>query len=175
MARARSGTDWSGDAGIEVQVFPEFKVTPRINGEMSRNSRGRGRGAGQGGNYPKPAAQQGAAPADAAGSATKDPWYRKGDITPPGGSSNDDDGPDDDNVKGGLIKKVHGKAPKNSKDDGKISAQIGEFVIRKSAVKKYGAPALSAVNLGRATITINKSASKTMPAPAKSASGRRGV
>jgi len=57
-------------------------------------------------------------------------------------------------AKGGLIKKVSGKPV--GKDHGKIPAQVGEFVMRTSAVKKYGHAKLAAVNAGKAVITVPK-------------------
>lgn len=47
---------------------------------------------------------------------------------------------------GGRIQHVHGKP--EGKDDGLIAAQRGEFVVRKSAVKKLGEKALEEINRG---------------------------
>jgi hypothetical protein len=49
--------------------------------------------------------------------------------------------------KGGRIIRVAGKPI--GKDDGLIPAQKGEYVIRKSAVKKLGTKVLDQVNKGR--------------------------
>jgi hypothetical protein len=51
------------------------------------------------------------------------------------------------NARGGKIKQVAGKPI--GKDDGLIPAQKGEWVIRKSAVKKLGNKVLSQVNKGK--------------------------
>jgi hypothetical protein len=48
---------------------------------------------------------------------------------------------------GGKIKRTAG--PKIGKDDGLIPAQKGEYVIRKSAVKKLGTKVLDQVNRGK--------------------------
>ena len=47
----------------------------------------------------------------------------------------------------GRIKHVAGKPI--GKDDGLIPAQRGEFVVRRSAVKKLGDKALNTINKGR--------------------------
>lgn len=49
-------------------------------------------------------------------------------------------------AKGGVIRQVAGKPI--GKDDGIIAAQRGEYVIKKSAVKKLGSEVLDAVNKG---------------------------
>jgi hypothetical protein len=49
--------------------------------------------------------------------------------------------------RGGKIK--HTAGPRIGKDDGLIPAQRGEYVIRKSAVKKLGTKALGQVNRGK--------------------------
>jgi hypothetical protein len=49
--------------------------------------------------------------------------------------------------KGGRIIRVAGKPI--GKDDGLIPAQKGEYVIRKSAVKKLGVKVLNQVNKGK--------------------------
>jgi hypothetical protein len=51
------------------------------------------------------------------------------------------------NARGGRIK--HTAGPKIGRDDGLIPAQRGEYVIRKSAVKKLGTKALGQVNRGK--------------------------
>jgi hypothetical protein len=48
---------------------------------------------------------------------------------------------------GGKIK--HTSGPRIGKDDGLIPAQRGEYVVRKSAVKKLGTPALNQINRGK--------------------------
>jgi hypothetical protein len=50
-------------------------------------------------------------------------------------------------MKGGKIKRTAG--PSIGKDDGLIPAQKGEYVIRKSAVKKLGTKVLDQVNRGK--------------------------
>lgn len=50
-------------------------------------------------------------------------------------------------ARGGRIK--HTAGPKIGRDDGLIPAQRGEYVIRKSAVKKLGTKALGQVNRGK--------------------------
>jgi hypothetical protein len=47
----------------------------------------------------------------------------------------------------GRIRRTAG--PKIGKDDGLIPAQRGEYVIRKSAVKKLGTKVLDEINKGR--------------------------
>lgn len=49
---------------------------------------------------------------------------------------------------GGLIDKVTGPKP-NSPDDGQINAQVGEYVIKKSSVNKYGKGLLDMMNEGK--------------------------
>jgi hypothetical protein len=51
------------------------------------------------------------------------------------------------NARGGKIKRVAGKPI--GKDDGLIPAQKGEYVVRKSAVKKLGTAALNQINKGK--------------------------
>lgn len=50
-------------------------------------------------------------------------------------------------ARGGKIKKTAG--PRIGKDDGLIPAQRGEYVVRKSAVKKLGTKVLNQVNKGK--------------------------
>lgn len=50
-------------------------------------------------------------------------------------------------ARGGEITEVAGKPI--GKDDGIIAAQRGEFVVKKSAVKKLGVAALNEINKGR--------------------------
>jgi hypothetical protein len=52
-----------------------------------------------------------------------------------------------DYARGGRIKRTSG--PRIGKDDGLIPAQRGEYVIRKSAVKKLGTKVLGQVNRGK--------------------------
>lgn len=54
--------------------------------------------------------------------------------------------------KGGLIPKRRDTV--RGPDDQVITAKSGEFVQRPEAVKKYGVPAMAAVNAGRAKITL---------------------
>lgn len=51
------------------------------------------------------------------------------------------------NARGGKIKRTAG--PRIGKDDGLIPAQRGEYVVRKSAVKKLGTKVLNQVNKGK--------------------------
>ena len=51
------------------------------------------------------------------------------------------------NARGGKIRKTAG--PRIGKDDGLIPAQKGEYVIRRSAVKKLGTKVLNQVNKGK--------------------------
>jgi len=51
------------------------------------------------------------------------------------------------NARGGRIKQTMGK--RIGKDDGLIPAQRGEYVVRKSAVKKLGTAALNQINRGK--------------------------
>ena len=50
-------------------------------------------------------------------------------------------------TRGGKIHRVAGKPI--GKDDGLIPAQRGEFVVRKSAVKKLGTGVLNTINRGK--------------------------
>lgn len=50
-------------------------------------------------------------------------------------------------AKGGKIAKVVGQ--KIGRDDGLIPAQVGEYVVKKSAVKKLGTAFLDQINKGR--------------------------
>jgi hypothetical protein len=52
------------------------------------------------------------------------------------------------NFKGGLIDKVAGPNPPGP-DDGTGMLQLGEYVIKKSAVKKYGTGLLDMINAGK--------------------------
>ncbi len=49
--------------------------------------------------------------------------------------------------RGGKITRVSGTP--SGKDDGKIPVQRGEYVVRRSAVKKLGTAALAEVNRGK--------------------------
>jgi hypothetical protein len=49
---------------------------------------------------------------------------------------------------GGLIDRVSGKNPKGP-DEGQINAQKGEYVVKKSSVKKYGKGLLDMINDGK--------------------------
>ncbi len=53
-----------------------------------------------------------------------------------------------DNYMGGLITKVFGTDP-SGPDDGQINIQRGEYVIKKSSVKKYGQGLLDMINEGK--------------------------
>lgn len=66
----------------------------------------------------------------------------------------------DGKAKGGKITVVAGKPI--GKDDGLIPAQVGEFVVRKSAVKKLGVAALNEINKGRMPSMYDH---KTSPKP----------
>jgi hypothetical protein len=56
-------------------------------------------------------------------------------------------GGDNPMARGGKIK--HTSGPRIGKDDGLIPAQRGEYVVRKSAVKKLGTKVLNQVNKGK--------------------------
>ena len=51
-------------------------------------------------------------------------------------------------AKGGLIDKLTGPDP-SGPDDGYGKLQVGEYVIKKSAVKKYGQGLLDMINDGK--------------------------
>ena len=53
-----------------------------------------------------------------------------------------------DNYMGGLITKVFGIDP-SGPDEGQVNIQLGEYVIKKSAVKKYGQGLLDMINEGK--------------------------
>jgi len=73
-----------------------------------------------------------------------------GDSTPADSSLTGGSGPGNPTAgarKGGPIRKTYG--PKIGREDGVIAAQKGEYVVRKSAVKKLGKHTLDQVNKGR--------------------------
>ena len=82
---------------------------------------GAGSGAGDGG--PGGAAGGGSGPGDGPGTGAG--WYM-----------------------GGLIDRVSGANP-SGPDDGQINAQIGEYVVKKSSVDKYGKGLLDMINEGK--------------------------
>jgi hypothetical protein len=82
---------------------------------------GAGSGAGDGG--PGGAADGGSGPGDGPGTGAG--WYM-----------------------GGLIDRVSGANP-SGPDDGQINAQIGEYVVKKSSVDKYGKGLLDMINEGK--------------------------
>jgi hypothetical protein len=82
---------------------------------------GAGSGAGDGG--PGGAADGGSGPGDGPGTGAG--WYM-----------------------GGLIDKVSGANPAGP-DDGQINAQVGEYVVKKSSVNKYGKGLLDQINDGK--------------------------
>lgn len=161
-------TDYNAGFNFKIQVLPELKLRPNVRGEVTRSA-SKGASSDVGGlattKAPFPAQAGGAAPDE--GVKEGKLYYRAGES---GGARNtgpaaaDDD--DDDNAKGGLIRKVKGPKPKGSKDDGKINAQRGEFVMKKTAVKQHGVTALTALNDGRAKIVMHKN-------PARKAATRR--
>jgi hypothetical protein len=53
-----------------------------------------------------------------------------------------------DNYMGGLITKVFGTDP-SGPDEGQVNIQRGEYVIKKSSVKKYGQGLLDMINEGK--------------------------
>jgi hypothetical protein len=57
---------------------------------------------------------------------------------------------------GGLIDSVFGANPKGP-DEGQINVQKGEYVIKKSAVNKYGKGLLDMVNDGKISVSKMKS------------------
>ena len=72
----------------------------------------------------------------------------------PGGAADGGSGPGDGPgtgagwYMGGLIDRVSGKNP-SGPDDGQINAQIGEYVVKKSSVDKYGKGLLDMINEGK--------------------------
>jgi hypothetical protein len=74
---------------------------------------------------------------------------RMGDATPSASQSGGTGGwaPSVGLRKGGKIARTAG--PKIGKDDGLIPAQKGEYVVRKSAVKKLGTKTLNTINKGK--------------------------
>ena len=64
-----------------------------------------------------------------------------------GETGNFDEGDPAGAARGGRIKRTVG--PKIGKDDGLIPAQRGEYVVRRSAVKKLGTKALNTINKGK--------------------------
>jgi hypothetical protein len=57
---------------------------------------------------------------------------------------------------GGLIDRVTGNNP-STPDDGQINAQVGEYVVKKSSVNKYGKGLLDMVNDGKIPVSKMKS------------------
>jgi hypothetical protein len=143
--------------------LPELKIRPFASGSVTRTqSKKASADAGEGGNYAVGGSRFPAfsgAPAPEEGVKAGDLYYKPG-ATKSQSSGNNDDDDDDDNAKGGLIRKVKGPKPKGSKDDGKITAQRGEFVMKKAAVQKHGVKALNALNAGKAKIVMAKPAPK---------------
>ena len=88
----------------------------------------------------------GAAAGDGAGSAAGDGG--------PGGAADGGSGPGDGPgtgagwYMGGLIDRVSGVNP-SGPDDGQINAQVGEYVVKKSSVNKYGKGLLDMINEGK--------------------------
>ena len=68
---------------------------------------------------------------------------KEGVSSSPGGSKDATTG----KARGGPIRRVAGKPI--GKDDGLIPAQRGEYVVRRSAVKKLGEKALNTINKGK--------------------------
>jgi hypothetical protein len=91
---------------------------------------------------------------DGAGSASGD--------SGPGGAADGGSGPGDGPgtgagwYMGGLIDRVSGKNP-SGPDDGQINAQIGEYVVKKSSVDKYGKGLLDMINDGKISAKKMKS------------------
>jgi hypothetical protein len=73
-----------------------------------------------------------------------------GNSTAGGMSNQGEGGPDGVGgwAKGGLIDRVAGKNPAGP-DDGQINAQVGEYVVKKSSVNKYGKSLLDMINDGK--------------------------
>jgi len=66
-----------------------------------------------------------------------------------GGMSNSGEGGADAGwYNGGLIDRVTGNNP-STPDDGQINAQVGEYVVKKSSVNKYGKGLLDMINAGK--------------------------
>jgi hypothetical protein len=57
---------------------------------------------------------------------------------------------------GGLIDRVSGKNPAGP-DDGQINVQVGEYVVKKSSVNKYGKGLLDQINDGKIPASKMKS------------------
>jgi hypothetical protein len=57
---------------------------------------------------------------------------------------------------GGLIDRVYGKNP-SGPDDGQINVQVGEYVVKKSSVDKYGKGLLDKINDGKIPASKMKS------------------
>jgi hypothetical protein len=91
------------------------------DGAPGGDGAGAGSGAGDGG--PGGAADGGSGPGDGPGTGAG--WYM-----------------------GGLIDRVSGANP-SGPDDGQINAQIGEYVVKKSSVDKYGKGLLDMINEGK--------------------------
>jgi hypothetical protein len=68
----------------------------------------------------------------------------RGGTSPYSPSYPDETGP---MARGGKIRRTSG--PRIGRDDGLIPAQKGEYVVRKSAVKKLGTGVLNTINKGR--------------------------
>lgn len=65
---------------------------------------------------------------------------------------------EDEHAKGGKVTHVSGQPV--GKDDGLIAAQKGEFVVRKSAVKKLGIKTMDEINKGRIPILYDRPISR---------------
>ena|SRR5208282_4017561 len=153
----RAGTSGSGQIGLTVQLYPEFKIRPNVRADVARDGKGRSASSGY---LTKTPRASGGSPRPDEGVPAGQLYYRPSQTNSTSGTQPDDDDDSDDNAKGGLIRKVKGPKPKGSKDDGKITAQRGEFVIKKAAVQKRGVAALNALNAGRARIVKIKSATR---------------
>ena len=81
-----------------------------------------------------------------------------GNSTAGGMSNSGEGGPDGVGgwAKGGLIDRVAGKNPAGP-DDGQINAQVGEYVVKKSSVNKYGKGLLDKINDGKIPASKMKS------------------
>jgi hypothetical protein len=73
-----------------------------------------------------------------------------GNSTAGGMSNQGEGGPDGVGgwYNGGLIDRVTGNNP-STPDDGQINAQVGEYVVKKSSVNKYGKGLLDMINAGK--------------------------
>lgn len=85
---------------------------------------------------------------DGAGSAAGDGGSGVGGAADGGSGPGDGPGTGAGWYMGGLIDRVSGKNPAGP-DDGQINVQVGEYVVKKSSVNKYGKGLLDMINEGK--------------------------